>query len=87
MLKSEEVAGGISYRIISGFNTDTIKYLSGHYEKSSFEILQKNKSYYIASANKIIARLEPAKIRIENIEIEEKYSQMLSIKLKKVLNG
>ena len=38
-----------------------MKYISGHDEKSSFEILQKNKSYFIASANKIIARFELAK--------------------------
>ncbi len=81
MLKGEEVAGGISYRIVKGFNTSIMKYISGHDEKSSFEILQKNKLYFIASANKIIARVELAKIRIENIEIEEKDSRMLNIKL------
>ncbi|MGO9387678.1 MAG: hypothetical protein ACLPWD_06490 [Methanobacterium sp.] len=81
MLKGELVAGGISYRIIKGFNTSIMKYLSGHDEKSSFEILQKNKLYFIASANKIIARFELAKIRIENIEIEEKDSRVLNIKL------
>ncbi|MGP8190841.1 MAG: hypothetical protein ACLQG5_13100 [Methanobacterium sp.] len=41
MLKGEEVVGGISYKIIKGFNTSIIKYLSRHDEKSSFEILQK----------------------------------------------
>ncbi len=35
----------------------------------------------MASANKIIARLELAKIRIENIDIEEKDSRMLIMKL------
>jgi hypothetical protein len=52
MLKGEEVAGCISYRIIKGFKTSIIKYLSGHYEKSSFKILKKNNIYFIASANK-----------------------------------
>ncbi len=42
---------------------------------------KKNKAYYIFSANKIIARFELAKIRIENIEIEEKNSRMIVIKL------
>ncbi len=78
----EEIAGGMSYQIMKGFKTNEImKYLSGHDVQSSWMILEKNKEYYIASANKIIARFELAKVRIENINIKEKDSQLVNLKL------
>lgn len=58
-----------------------MEYLAGHDKKSSAEIFNKNKDYYMASANKIIARLELAKMRILYMDIPEKDRDMLAEKL------
>jgi hypothetical protein len=81
MLEHEKIAGGMFYRIMENINTSITEYLSGHDEKSSSEILEKNKEYYIASANKILARFELAKVRIENIDTDEKDRHLLSMRL------
>ena len=59
----------MSYQTIEGIKTSLLtNYLEGHDKKSSSAILEKNKNYYIASANKTKARLELAKVRIRNVE-------------------
>jgi hypothetical protein len=72
MHEGEKIAGGMSYRTMNGNAVKNLmKYLEGSDESSSKEILEKNKDYYIASANKTIARLELAKKRVEYAQIEE----------------
>lgn len=66
MQENENIAGGMSYRTMKGINFNQIgKYLDGNDDISSAEILERNKSYYIASANKTIARINLAKKRAE----------------------
>ncbi|MBZ2165766.1 hypothetical protein [Methanobacterium spitsbergense] len=66
MQENENIAGGMSYRTMKGINFNQIgKYLDGNDNISSTEILEKNKNYFIASANKIIARIKLAKKRSE----------------------
>ncbi len=66
MQENENIAGGMSYRTMKGINFNQIgKYLVGKDDISSAAILEKNKSYYIASANKTIARIKLAKKRAE----------------------
>ncbi len=66
MQENENIAGGMSYRTMKGINFNQIeKYLDGNDDISSAEILEKNKNYYIASANKTIARIKLAKKRAE----------------------
>jgi hypothetical protein len=66
MQENENIAGGMSYRTMKGINFNQIeKYLDGKDNISSTEILKKNKNYYIASANKTIARIKLAKKRSE----------------------
>jgi hypothetical protein len=72
MHEGEKIAGGMSYRTMNGNAVKNLmKYLEGSDESSSKEILEKNKDYYIASANKTIARLKLAKKRVEYAQIEE----------------
>jgi hypothetical protein len=66
MQENENIAGGMSYRTMKGINFNQIeKYLDGSDDISSAEILEKNKIYYIASANKTIARIKLAEKRAE----------------------
>jgi hypothetical protein len=77
MHEGEKIAGGMSYRTMNGNAVKNLmKYLEGSDESSSKEILEKNKDYYIASANKTIARLELAKKRVEYAQIEENGAEM-----------
>lgn len=78
----EDSAGGMSYRTMKGIETSSItKYLEGYNKKSSSEIFEKNKEYYIASANKIIARLELTKIRVKNANLSKENNHKLMDKL------
>ena len=62
MQEGENIAGGMSYRTMNGIKTTKIMdYLEGYDDDSSMEILEKNKDYYIASANKTISRLDSRK--------------------------
>ncbi len=80
--EEEDSAGGISYRTMKGIDTHPLrKYLEGRDEQASQEILEKNKEYYIASAHKIITRLELAQIRVKNADLDEKEEQMLDERL------
>lgn len=81
MSNREDIAGGMSYRTMKGIDTRIMDYLAGHDAKSRAEIFEKDKEYYIASADKIMARFELAKIRIENMEISKKKGQVLDERL------
>ena len=73
MQEGENIAGGMSYRTMNGIKTTKIMdYLEGFDDDSSMEILEKNKDYYIASANKTISRLDLAKKRVEYARLEKK---------------
>jgi hypothetical protein len=85
MQEHENIAGGMSYRTMNGIDFKEISdYLEGSDPKSSLEILNKNMEYYIASANKTIARLELSKKRVENGNI---LPETLNIILGKVSNA
>ena len=82
MHEGEKIAGGMSYRTINGNAVKHLmEYLEGSDESSSKEILEKNKDYYIASANKTIARLKLAKKRVEYAQIEENCTEMIYNKI------
>jgi len=83
----EDSAGGMSYRTMKGIEASSImKYIEDHDEKSSTEIFEKNKEYYIASANKTIARLELAKIRAKCAKLSKEDNDMLMDRLSHGLN-
>lgn len=83
----EDSAGGMTYRTMKGIETSSMmKYLEGHDKMSSSEIFEKNKEYYIASANKIIARLELAKIRVKHAKLSKEDKKMLRDRLSHGLN-
>jgi len=74
----EESAGGMSYRTMREIDTSPLlKYLEGQGERASQEILEKNKEYYIASAHKIMARLELAQIRVKYADLDEEDLKIL----------
>lgn len=78
MHEGEKIAGGMSYRTLNGNNVKNLmEYLEGSDESFSKEILEKNKDYYIASANKTIARLKLAKKRVEYSQIEENCAETI----------
>ena len=82
MQKGEKIAGGMSYRTMNGNDVKHLmEYLEGTDENSSKEILEKNKEYYIVSANKTIARLKLAKKRVEYAQIEENCTEMINNKI------
>ncbi len=82
MQEGEKIAGGMSYRTMNGNDPQYLmEYLEGTDENSSKEILEKNKDYYIASANKTIARLKLAKKRVEYAHIEENCAEMINNKI------
>jgi hypothetical protein len=81
MQENEDIAGGMSYRTFNGIDVCIMEYLEGFNEESSSEILKKNKNYYITSADKTIARLELAKIRVESGNINEKYAEIIYYKI------
>ena len=64
--KHENIAGGMSYRTLDGINSPKIlNYLNGMNSKSLKDVLEKNKDYYVASADKTQARLLLTKKRVE----------------------
>ncbi len=83
MQEGEKIAGGMSYRTMNGIDTKIImEYIDGNNnKKSSNEIFEKNKDYYIASANKTIARLKLAKKRVENAHIEDNCAELIDEKI------
>lgn len=86
MQENENIAGGMSYRTMKGINFKQIeKYLIGNDNISSTEILEKNKNYYIASANKTIARIELAKKRSEYGINNKKNIKLVNLKISKAL--
>jgi hypothetical protein len=85
--KMEENAGGMSYRTMKGIDTSLLTtYLEGHDKRSSAAILEKNKKYFIASANKTKARLELANLRIMFIENHYDKDQLTIDKINHGLN-
>ncbi len=65
--KSEKIAGGMSYRTLPGIEITLITHYLDYNDKEPLSIVfEKNRQYYMASADKTIARLELAKIRVEN---------------------
>jgi hypothetical protein len=80
--KHEDVAGGMSYRTMRGIDISQIsEYFEGSDEDTSMQLLEKDKDYYIASANKTISRLFLAKKRIEFGVIPEKNTKMIDKKI------
>lgn len=71
MSDQEEIAGGMSYRTMKGIDASILKYLAGYDEGPSREIFEKNKEYYMASADKTMARLELAGTRIKHANLPE----------------
>ena len=86
MQEGENIAGGMSYRTMNGIKTTKIMdYLEGYDDDSSMEILEKNKDYYIASANKTISRLDLAKKRVEHARLEKKTELKICEKISRAL--
>jgi hypothetical protein len=82
MQETENMAGGMSYRTMNGIDTSHImKYLEGTNKNSSTAIFNKNRDYYIASANKTIARLELTKKRIEYGHLNNNFREMVCNKI------
>ncbi len=82
MQEGEKIAGGMSYRTLNGVDTTIImRYLEDTNENSSKEILEKNKDYYIASANKTITRLKLAKKRVEHAHIDSNCAELIDKKI------
>ena len=78
MQETENMAGGMSYRTMNGIDTSKIMiYLEGRNKKSSKEIFYKNRDYYIASADKTIARLELTKKRVEYSHLNKNSREMV----------
>ncbi len=76
----EKNAGGMSYRTLPGIETALItQYLDSNDNEST--IFEKNKKYYLASADKTIARLELAKIRVENSDMPSDECQLVLDKI------
>lgn len=76
--KPEKSAGGMSYRTLPGIETTLITHYLDHNGKKPLSIVfEKNKQYYVASADKTIARLELAKIRVENSDISHDKCQVV----------
>jgi len=71
----------MSYRTFNGIDISIMKYLAGNDKHASAE---KNKQYYIASANKTMTRLELARARIRNAFLSEKDNKFL---IDKILYG
>jgi len=87
MQEGEKTAGGMSYRTMNGNNVKNLmEYLKGSDENSSKEIFKKNKDYYIASANKTIARLKLAKKRVLYAKIEENCTEKIYDKISTSIN-
>jgi hypothetical protein len=81
MSGQEESAGGMSYRTMKGIDASIMEHLVGNDEKSSAEIFEKNQSYYIASADKIMARLELTGTRINHTKLPEEDVKFLCDKV------
>jgi hypothetical protein len=82
MQETENMAGGMSYRTMDGIDTGHImKYLEGTSENSSKEIFNKNRDYYIASADKTISRLELTKKRVEYGHLNKNFYEMVCNKI------
>ncbi len=82
MKEGEKMAGGMSYRTMNGIDTKRImKYFDGSNEESSVEILQENKNYYVASAEKTIARLNLAKKRLEHAHLDHDLAKSINSKM------
>jgi len=76
--EKEKNAGGMTYRTLPGIETTLItQYLDHHDRKTISAVSEKNKKYYMASADKTIARLELAKIRVENSDISSDECQVV----------
>jgi hypothetical protein len=80
----EKKAGGMSYRALGSETSALRPYLEGQDKESQSAIFKRNQDYYIASADKTIARLKLAKIRVKCSGISnEKYLLLIG----KISNG
>lgn len=85
--KPEKSAGGMSYRTLQGIETTLITHYLDYNDKKPLSIVfEKNKKYYMASADKTIARLELAKIRVENSAISSDECQFVLNRISHGLN-
>jgi|GEM_PF-1063770 len=85
--EKEKNAGGMSYRTLPGIETILItQYLDHHDKKPLYLVSEKNKKYYMASADKTIARLELTKIRVENSDISSDECQVVMDRISHGLN-
>jgi hypothetical protein len=83
----EKKAGGMTYQTLEGARTSALNpYLEGQDNQSQWVIFKRNQDYYIASADKTIARLKLAKTRVKCTEISGKQYLMLMDKISKGLN-
>lgn len=81
----EKNAGGMSYRTLPGIETTLIaQYLDSNDNEST--IFEKNKKYYLASADKTIARLELAKIRVQKSDMPSDECQFVLDKINRGLH-
>lgn len=82
----EKNAGGMSYRTLLEIETTLITHYldSNDYGSAIFE---KNKEYYLASADKTIARLDLAKIRVENSDMPSLRYQFVMSRINHGLHG
>lgn len=79
-----EVAGGMVYDTGEGPEDSAggiMGYLSGHDNVTSLKQLEKEKSYYMASADKTASRIELAKARIQEAWISDDDHKMLDDRL------
>ncbi|WP_321421403.1 hypothetical protein [uncultured Methanobacterium sp.] len=85
--KPEKNAGGMSYRTLPGIETTLITHYLDYTDKKPLSIVfEKNKEYYMASADKTIARLELAKSRVENSAISYDECQFVMKRISHGLN-
>jgi hypothetical protein len=78
----EENAGGMSYRTLKGVDKSQIMgYLEGRDETGSAEIHEKNKEYYLASAEKTLSRLELARVRSKYANLPDEDFKLTDDKL------
>jgi hypothetical protein len=81
----EKNAGGMSYRTLPRIEKTLItQYLDSNDNEST--IFEKNKKYYLASADKTIARLELAKIRVQNSDMPSDECQLVLDKINQGLH-
>jgi hypothetical protein len=80
-MSGQKIAGGMSYRTLEGIDYIYMEHLFE--EGNPSEIFDKKKEYYLASANKTIARLILARTRISEVKLKENVVNNLNLKISK----